>query len=317
MQACEPLELDPPGAAGPGAVTKLAAGAAGVPKRVAGARGGRGGGAGGARRGGRGGGEEDEEDEDGETRRQEVQQEEEEEEEEEEASGAATGSSSKREWRGLGGQLYKAPGRAGRTRLRLWVCSSNAQTHLAGVVPAAPMVRSLPTCALLVPNLHYIPFGFHLIPNPTQPNPTQPNPTQPNPTPSLPILPGAVLMVCVGTGGALGGVWRSPPLALSEFSTHPAESLNPHSLEGLTAMLRPGDPAHGCLTAAARAQALRAAALEVSVRHNGVLLDGIVRKLDRRRRVLMWRRAAMEGGTDGKVGVEWQVRGAWVEMEIR
>lgn len=110
-------------------------------------------------------------------------------------------------------------------------------------------------------------------------------------------------MVCVGTGGALGGVWRSPPLALSEFSTHPAESLNPHSLEGLTAMLCPGDPAHGCLAAAVRAQALRAAALEISVRHNGVLLDGIVRKLDRRRRVLMWRRAAMEGGTDGKVGL--------------
>ncbi|KAG2497986.1 hypothetical protein HYH03_004245 [Edaphochlamys debaryana] len=109
-----------------------------------------------------------------------------------------------------------------------------------------------------------------------------------------------LLMVAVGTGGCLGGVWRSPPLALSEFSTSPAEQLNPHSLAGLRAMLTPGEAANGCLAAAVRAQVLRAVALEVSIRHNQVLLDGIVRKLDRRRRVLMWRMAAMEGGTDEK-----------------
>ena len=39
------------------------------------------------------------------------------------------------------------------------------------------------------------------------------------------------------------------------------------------------------------------------LRHNQVLLDFIVRKLDRRRRVLMWRAAAMEGVATGRVGV--------------
>eukprot|EP00198_Chlamydomonas_reinhardtii_P013346 XP_001702683.1 predicted protein [Chlamydomonas reinhardtii] len=57
--------------------------------------------------------------------------------------------------------------------------------------------------------------------------------------------------------------------------------LNAHSLGGLRAMLRRGDAAHACLPAA-------------------VLLDGIIRKLDRRRRVLMWRMAAMEGVADDK-----------------
>ncbi|GFR41314.1 hypothetical protein Agub_g1996, partial [Astrephomene gubernaculifera] len=107
-----------------------------------------------------------------------------------------------------------------------------------------------------------------------------------------------VLMLAVGTSGQLGGVWRSPPLALSEFSTHPAEALNPHCLAGMRALLRRGEAAHGCLGAAVRAQVLRAVALEVSVRHNQVLLDGIIRKLDRRRRVLLWRAAAMEGVMD-------------------
>ncbi|KXZ56477.1 hypothetical protein GPECTOR_1g427 [Gonium pectorale] len=102
-------------------------------------------------------------------------------------------------------------------------------------------------------------------------------------------------MLAVGTAGRLGCVWRCPPLALAEFSTAPAEALNPHSLAGVRAMLRPGDPAAGCLAAAARAQALREATLEVSVRHNQILLDGIIRKLDRRRRVLLHRAAAMEG----------------------
>ena len=80
----------------------------------------------------------------------------------------------------------------------------------------------------------------------------------------------AVLMLAVGTGGALGGVWRCPPLALAEFSTAPAELLNAHSLGGLRAMLRRGDAAHACLPAAVRAQALRAVVLEVSIRHNQV-----------------------------------------------
>ncbi|KAG2448660.1 hypothetical protein HYH02_006017 [Chlamydomonas schloesseri] len=119
---------------------------------------------------------------------------------------------------------------------------------------------------------------------------------------SLAVGPGAskILMVAVGTGGALGGVWRCPPLALAEFSTAPAELLNAHSLGGLRAMLRRGEPANACLPAAVRAQVLRAVVLEVSIRHNQVLLDGIIRKLDRRRRVLMWRMAAMEGVADDK-----------------
>ncbi|GIL43562.1 hypothetical protein Vafri_1262, partial [Volvox africanus] len=108
------------------------------------------------------------------------------------------------------------------------------------------------------------------------------------------------VMVAVGTRGLLGGVWRSPPLALAEFSTYPAELLNPHSLAGLRALMRPGDLAHGCLAAAVRAQVLRAVALEVSIRHNQVLLDGIIRRLDRRRRVLMWRAASLEGVADGE-----------------
>jgi hypothetical protein len=77
-------------------------------------------------------------------------------------------------------------------------------------------------------------------------------------------------MVAVGSRGLLGGVWRSPPLALAEFSTSPAELLNPHSLAGLRALLKPGDTANGCLAAAVRAQVLRVVALEVSIRHNQV-----------------------------------------------
>ncbi len=84
-----------------------------------------------------------------------------------------------------------------------------------------------------------------------------------------PVL-GAALMVAVGTGSVLGGVWRSPPLALAEFSTSPAELLNPHALFGLRAMLDPGAAARACLPAAVRAQALRCAALEMSIRHNQV-----------------------------------------------
>ncbi len=34
-----------------------------------------------------------------------------------------------------------------------------------------------------------------------------------------------MVMVCVGRAGTLGGVWRSPPLALSEYTTNPTETL--------------------------------------------------------------------------------------------
>ncbi len=105
-----------------------------------------------------------------------------------------------------------------------------------------------------------------------------------------------------------------------------------HSLPGVRAMLDPSGVGPATIKSAAQAQALRAATLELAVRHNQVraaqapawrvstqgvvpfcaphhalftfaglatalqeLLDFIVRKLDRRRRVLMWRSAAVEG----------------------
>ncbi len=37
--------------------------------------------------------------------------------------------------------------------------------------------------------------------------------------------PATAVMFGVGRAGTLGGVWRQPPLALSEFSTHPAEMM--------------------------------------------------------------------------------------------
>ncbi|KAL6758143.1 hypothetical protein V8C86DRAFT_3093844 [Haematococcus lacustris] len=83
----------------------------------------------------------------------------------------------------------------------------------------------------------------------------------------------AGLMMGVGGAGCLGAVWRCPPLALAEFTTSPTELL--------------------------QAQAARAAALLTALAHNQVLLDWVTRKLDRRRRVLMWRAAAVEGRADG------------------
>lgn len=107
-------------------------------------------------------------------------------------------------------------------------------------------------------------------------------------------------MFGVGRAGVLGGVWRAPPLAIYEFTTHPAEgSLQIHSLEGLRAMLRPRSGGPQSLRAAAHAQALRCAALETALAHNQVLLDWVIRKLDRRRRVLTWRAAAVEGVSGG------------------
>lgn len=78
------------------------------------------------------------------------------------------------------------------------------------------------------------------------------------------------LMICVGMAGLLGGVWRAPGLALSEFSTSPAELLHVHSVAGVVALLQPGGVAQAALKAAAEAQALRAISLELSVRHNQV-----------------------------------------------
>lgn len=161
VQACEPLELDPPGAAGPGAVTKLAAGAAGPAKRGPRDKGGRGRGAGGARRGGRGGGEDEDEDEDGETRRQEVQQEDaEEEDEEEEDEGTATRSSGKREWRDVGGQgsQRRQVGQGDNGSDAEHAAGMHRRAYLAAPVPCHWFIhRPGPTCALLVPSLNFIP----------------------------------------------------------------------------------------------------------------------------------------------------------------
>ncbi|GAX75360.1 hypothetical protein CEUSTIGMA_g2804.t1 [Chlamydomonas eustigma] len=136
---------------------------------------------------------------------------------------------------------------------------------------------------------------------------------------------GQGIMFGVGSAGVLGGIWRAPPLALAEFSTQMAELLQPHSLAGLRAMLEGksglgsvgkrgavkqnggasatprvipiSDDGPDAMANAARAQILRVLSLELSIKHNQILLDFIVRKLDRRRRVLMWRAAAMEGVT--------------------
>ena len=110
---------------------------------------------------------------------------------------------------------------------------------------------------------------------------------------------GGGLMFAVGAGGCVvGGCWRAPPLALGEFSTQLAELLQPHSPAGLRALLAPAGAVvqpSVVMAEAARAQELRAQALALALHHNQILLDYIVRKLDRRRRVLTWRAAAMEG----------------------
>lgn len=73
-------------------------------------------------------------------------------------------------------------------------------------------------------------------------------------------------MVATGSGCVLGGVWRSPPLAMMEFMTHPTELLSPHSLDYLRAMLTPGEAAAKALPEAVRAQVLRCVSLELSIR---------------------------------------------------
>ena len=76
-------------------------------------------------------------------------------------------------------------------------------------------------------------------------------------------------MVGVGTSGVLGGVWRSPPIALMEFSTSPSELLDFYSLEGAYFIFS----RHGqkVLRRAVKAQALRLATLTVSIKHNQVV----------------------------------------------
>ncbi|KAG1663405.1 hypothetical protein FOA52_011683, partial [Chlamydomonas sp. UWO 241] len=106
----------------------------------------------------------------------------------------------------------------------------------------------------------------------------------------------------VGGAGCLGGVWRTPPIALAETSTQLAELLRPHSLAGLRAMLTPGGQGGAVIAAAATAQSLRAQSLLLALRHNQVLLDFVTRKLDRRRRVLVWRACAMDGVAGGRGG---------------
>ena len=127
--------------------------------------------------------------------------------------------------------------------------------------------------------------------------PCEPFDIQP-PGTTLPQSPAIVdtesqVMVAVGAGGtAIGAIWRAPPLAIAELSTKLSESIQLHSVEGLRASLSSSYPA---LSVAARMQRLRVTSLLLAIRHNQVLLDFIVRKMDRRRRVLTWRLAAMEG----------------------
>eukprot|EP00798_Chlamydomonas_sp_ICE-L_P018323 gene18323-24785_t len=106
------------------------------------------------------------------------------------------------------------------------------------------------------------------------------------------------IMMAVGRSGLIGGVWRVPPLALSEFTTSPSELLQPHSLTALKALMSQDSLQMKTLRAASQAQSLREIAFHTSTTHNQILLDFVIRKLDRRRRVLMWRTAAMEGDTD-------------------
>jgi hypothetical protein len=125
---------------------------------------------------------------------------------------------------------------------------------------------------------------------------------------SLPgVLPWWAVMVGVGRAGAqgLGGCWRWPPLALAEFATASADAVQLHSLPHVRALIRSqpctgsvggaeagqrrgidthataaprkaGVGAEGAVSgqeimrAAARAQALAAASVDVAVLHNQV-----------------------------------------------
>lgn len=74
------------------------------------------------------------------------------------------------------------------------------------------------------------------------------------------------VLLAVGSSRQLGGVWRWPPLALSEFTTSPSEQLLPHSLAGLLAIMNPGSIEAQALPCAATAQALHALQLELAIR---------------------------------------------------
>jgi hypothetical protein len=71
----------------------------------------------------------------------------------------------------------------------------------------------------------------------------------------------------------LGGVWRSPPLALNEFCADLSGALDPHSLPKLQALLQPDCIEFRILGAAATAQVTKVVALELLVKHNQVRAD--------------------------------------------
>lgn len=77
-------------------------------------------------------------------------------------------------------------------------------------------------------------------------------------------------LVAVGRAWTLGGVWRSPPLALSEFSTNPAELINMHSLASIENMLNPGTIEFRTLKTASKAQVFKAVCMAAAIKHNQV-----------------------------------------------
>lgn len=76
--------------------------------------------------------------------------------------------------------------------------------------------------------------------------------------------------MAVGRAWTLGSVWRSPPLALSEFSTNPAELINMHSIVSIENMLDPATIEFRALRMASKAQAFKAVCMASAIKYNQV-----------------------------------------------
>ncbi|GMH43712.1 hypothetical protein BSKO_11634 [Bryopsis sp. KO-2023] len=103
----------------------------------------------------------------------------------------------------------------------------------------------------------------------------------------------------VGRAWLLGGVWRSPPLALSEFSTSPAEIIDTHSATSVKNFLHRDKLEFRTLKSASKAQSLKVVSMEVVIKYNQIILDNAVRKMEVKRQLSLWRMAVYEGLSTG------------------